>query len=95
MKISPIKLTDSSGGTASSTLAAGTNTTSLTHAVGTADGTVADVTAVYDQTILNNNFKEVTTELATQRTLNGVLLNHVASLASKVNTLIDVVNGLK
>lgn len=36
---------------------------SLTHAFGTADGTVADVSTAFDQAILNNNFKEVTTNL--------------------------------
>lgn len=36
---------------------------SLTHAVGTADGTVEDVSAAFSQTILNNNFKEITTNL--------------------------------
>lgn len=41
----------------------------LTHAVGTADGTVADVTGSFDQTILNNNFKELTTDLAAIKAL--------------------------
>lgn len=31
----------------------------LVHAVGTADGTVQDVSGAFDQTILNNNFKEL------------------------------------
>lgn len=151
----PAKLTDSTGGTASATLAAATNTTALTDSGGgTADGTVASQAApvtltdstglsgshndtleavttftesvtwngssVYPSaadalairtaiTALNqnasdtaqkvielvtlattaqNNLKEVTTELATQRSLNAVLINAVASLAAKVNTLV-------
>ncbi len=41
----------------------------LTHAVGTADGTVADVGASFNQATLNDNFKEITTKLASIRTL--------------------------
>lgn len=33
--------------------------TALTAASGTADNTVADVGATHDQTILNNNFKDL------------------------------------
>lgn len=36
----------------------------LTHAVGTADGTVADVGGAFNQGTLNDNFKELTTYLA-------------------------------
>lgn len=35
----------------------------LTHAVGTADGTVDDVGASFNQTTLNNNFREITDTL--------------------------------
>jgi uncharacterized tellurite resistance protein B-like protein len=35
----------------------------LTAASGTADGTVADVTASHDQTILNNNFQDLATKV--------------------------------
>jgi hypothetical protein len=35
----------------------------LTHAVGTADGTVDDVGAAFNQTTLNNNFKECTSRI--------------------------------
>jgi hypothetical protein len=86
-KVLPTTLTDSSGGTASDTIAAMTNTDALTHSAGTADGTVDDVGAVFSQTTLNNNFKEVSTELASQRTLNTALINAVASLTAKVNAL--------
>lgn len=36
----------------------------LTHTVGTADGTVADVGAAFNQGTLNDNFKELTSRLA-------------------------------
>jgi hypothetical protein len=46
--------------------------TALVHAVGTADGTVDDVGGTFNQTTLNNNFKEITTELTKIRlALNG------------------------
>ena len=35
----------------------------LTHAVGTADGTVDDVGAAFNQATLNNNFKECTSRI--------------------------------
>ena len=35
----------------------------LTHAVGTADGTVADVGGAFSQGTLNDNFKECTTKI--------------------------------
>lgn len=35
----------------------------LVHAFGTADGTVADVTAAFSQTILNDNFKELSAKV--------------------------------
>lgn len=35
----------------------------LTHSVGSADGTIDDVGATHDQTILNNNFKELSATL--------------------------------
>lgn len=39
----------------------------LTAATGTADGTIQDVTSSFDQTILNNNFKDLATKV------NGIL----------------------
>lgn len=39
------------------------NTAALTHAVGTADGTVEDVGGSFNQTTLNNNFKEFSTKV--------------------------------
>lgn len=35
----------------------------LTHAVGTADGTVDDVGGAFNQATLNNNFKECTSRI--------------------------------
>lgn len=100
-------LTDSTGGSASDTLAAMTNTTALTdNNGGTADGTVEDVADIalstsdtYTDAAVNaavntaiasisNNFEEVVTQLALQRTLNTALINAVASLAAKVNVLL-------
>ncbi|MFI8237593.1 hypothetical protein ACIF83_10130 [Streptomyces sp. NPDC085866] len=40
----------------------------LTHTVGTADGTVDDVGASFNQTTLNNNFKELSAKV------NAILL---------------------
>ncbi len=37
--------------------------TSLTHAVGTADGTVADVGSSFNQGTLNDNFKELSSKV--------------------------------
>lgn len=36
---------------------------SLTHAVGTADGTIDDVGGAFNQTTLNNNLKELSTKI--------------------------------
>ncbi len=78
----PMPLFDElSGGSLAATIPAATNTTALTHAVGTADATVDDVGGAFNQTTLNNNFKELTTQLALQRTLNTALLSAVATLA--------------
>jgi hypothetical protein len=49
----------------------------LTHAVGTADGTVADVGGAFNQATLNDNFKELTTKLASIRSIlqaHGLML---------------------
>lgn len=40
---------------------------SLVQVEGTADGTIADVGATFDQAILNNNFKELWTSVAALR----------------------------
>ncbi len=44
------------------------DTGALTASFGTADGTVADVTAIHDQTILNNNFQDLATKINAIRT---------------------------
>jgi hypothetical protein len=58
----------------------------LTHAFGTADGTVDDVTGAFDQTILNNNFKELTTQIA-------ALLADVTDVKQGLNSVIDDLQG--
>lgn len=101
-------LTDSTGGTPGTTLAAATNIDTLTDSTGgTADDTVSDVsTAVtgVDGTgsnaaskadvdtrlgAINGNFKELVDQLITQKALNAVLINAVASLAAQINALIN------
>lgn len=88
MNISPTRLTDSTGGAASSTLAAATNLTALTVAdgTGTNDGTIGAITG--DASVIAA-VQELAAALNTQRSLNTVLINAVASLAAKVNKLID------
>lgn len=54
----------------------------LTHAVGTADGTVADVGAAFNQGTLNDNFKECTTQIA-------ALVADMADVKQLVNAIID------
>jgi hypothetical protein len=58
----------------------------LTHGVGTADGTVDDVTAAHDQTILNNNFKELTDQIAK-------LLADVTDVKQGLNSVVDDLQG--
>jgi hypothetical protein len=58
----------------------------LTHGVGTADGTVDDVTGAFDQTILNNNFKELTTQVA-------ALLADITDVKQALNSVIDDLQG--
>ena len=60
--------------------------TDLTHAFGTADGTVADVGGAFSQATLNDNFKEATTQLALAKT-------DIANLRTLVTQLrTDLVN---
>lgn len=56
--------------------------TALTAASGTADGTVDDVTAAHNQTILNNNFKEMATAI-------NALVADVANVKQVLNSVID------
>lgn len=55
----------------------------LTHAFGTADGTVTDVGAAFNQTTLNDNFKELTDQ-------HAKLLTDLADVKQALNALIDV-----
>lgn len=81
-------LTDSTGGVASSTLAAATNTDALTDSSGgTPSTTIAAIGASYVQATMANAIATLAAELAKQRTLNTVLINAVASLAAKVNSI--------
>ena len=81
-------LTDNSGGGATDkTIGAVTAPTALTHAVGTADNTVDDVGGAFNQTTLNNNFKELTTAQAANRAAIVALTDAVAELAAQINLI--------
>ena len=67
--------------TADRTIAAPTATT-LTHGVGTADGTVDDVGAAFNQTTLNNNTRELTDQIAN-------IVADILDLKQAVNALVD------
>jgi hypothetical protein len=54
----------------------------VTNAFGTANATMEDATGAHDQTILNNNFKELTTQ-------TNALIADVADLKQLVNSIID------
>jgi predicted RecA/RadA family phage recombinase len=82
-------LVDNSGGAAADgTIGAVTAPTALTHAVGTADNTVADVGAAFNQTTLNDNFKELTTAQAANRTAIIALTDAIKELSTKQNALL-------
>ena len=86
-------VTDSSGGTASRTIAAATNTNAITDSTGGTPSTssmanLADgSTYATDHSTIENNFATIAAELAAQRTLNTVLINAVASLADAINDM--------
>lgn len=63
----------------------------LTHAVGTADGTVADVGAAFNQTTLNDNFKEVTSQLANAR----ADIANLRTLLAEVRSVLVVLGLMK
>ena len=82
-------LTDNSGGAAANdTIGAVTAPTALTHGVGTADNTVDDVGGAFNQTTLNNNFKELTTAQAANRLAIVALTDAVKELSTKINAII-------
>jgi hypothetical protein len=62
---SSIFIVDQITGSATNDAAAGTGTTitALVNANGTSDGTIADVTATPTQTLINNNFRDVTDKI--------------------------------
>lgn len=84
-------LTDNGGGTADGTVAAqSTFAGSVAWNGSSVYPSAADEAAITAIALaVRNNMKEVTTALAAQRTLNGVLLDHVASLSAKINSLIS------
>jgi hypothetical protein len=59
----------------------------LTHAVGTADGTVDDVGAAFSQTTLNNNFRELSTQV-------NNLVTDVADVKQLANSILDDLQAL-
>lgn len=100
----PGKLTDSSGGAASATIAAGTNLDTLTDSTGgtpgttfaaiTAPGANATTSLSADMAAVKNALASTAAELALQKALNTVLLNGLASAVAKINSLVDTVKGL-
>lgn len=76
------QLTDSTGGTPSTTLAAATNINALTDSTG---GSASTTLASISDTATKNAIASLAHELATQRALNTVLINAVASLAAQIN----------
>lgn len=89
-----VALTDNSGGAAADgTIGAVTAPTALTHAVGTADNTVDDVGGSFNQTTLNNNFKELTTAQAANRLAIVALTDAVKEIAAKVNAIITALQA--
>jgi hypothetical protein len=82
-------ITDNSGGAASTTIAAATNTDALTDSTGgSANTTLAAVGATNASDVsgaINDNFADIAAQLVKQRALNTVLVNAVASLAAELN----------
>lgn len=98
-------LTDNTGGAAVETLAAMVNTDAITDSSGgTADDTLeamADLATsggnTYTDAAVNavlakirNNFADLAAQLAKQRSLNALVIADIASLAAKINTLIQM-----
>lgn len=88
-------LTDNSTGTATNTIAAATNTDALTDSTtGTPANELVDAGGSYTQANINNNFASIAAELTTQRALNTVLINAIASLAAKDNAVLAALRGV-
>jgi hypothetical protein len=83
-------VTDSTGGSVSTTLAAATNTDSLTDSSGgAANTTIAAITnsanaGSADVGPVADGFADVAAQLAKQRSLNTVLINAIASIAAQL-----------
>lgn len=89
-------LTDNTGGAAVETLAAMVNTDAITDSSGgTANGTIAAITDATnsgsaDVGPVADGFADVAAQLAKQRSLNALVIADIASLAAKINTLIQM-----
>jgi len=89
-------LTDNTGGAAVETLAAMVNTDAITDSSGgTANGTIAAITGAAntgsaDVGPVADGFADVAAQLAKQRSLNALVIADIASLAAKINTLIQM-----
>lgn len=89
-----VAFTVSTGGAVSNTLAAATNTDSLTDSSGgTANTTIAAITNAAnvgsaDVGPVADGFADIAAQLAKQRTLNTVLINAITSLGTKVNQIL-------
>ena len=77
-------ITDSSGGTPSTTLPASVNTQALTDSTG---GTPSTTLAAISDTATKNAVSSLNAQLAAQRTLNTHLINDISSLTVLVNEL--------
>lgn len=102
--INTVTLTDSTGGSASTTLASATNTNAITDSTGgtgsttflaiTAPAANATTSLTTDMTNVKNDLSQIATELNLQRALNTVLINAIASLAAQTNhSVTDFGNG--
>lgn len=96
-------LTDSSGGSATQTLALVTNIALLTDSsTGTPADTIVPVTAVNgsgattaQEGVIDDNFASITEELIAQRAANTALIDAVASMADEINALLVDITDLR
>jgi len=79
-------LTDSTGGTADDTV--DDVSTAVTGVDGTANNAASKADVDTRLAAINNNFKELTDQLVTQRTANIAMLAAIAQLAAKHNTVV-------
>lgn len=84
-------LTDSTSGTTDDTVA--DVSTAVTGVDGTGNNAASKADVDTRLGTINDNFSEVAEELIAQQALNLVLINAVASLTAKVNTLLTANRG--